>query len=76
MLRKYPFSLSIIITQQDKTTWKAIAKTKFNFDADKCPCCKTGTMIRIQSFDAKAPPLKLTAQHKKQAVIKNTIAWR
>ncbi len=74
MLRKYQFGLGIITAKQEKPTWKEIAKTKLNFDADKCPCCKTGTMIRIQSFDANAPPLKLIAQHKNQAAIKNTIA--
>lgn len=66
LLRKYQFSLGIIITQQEKTSWKEIAQTKLNFVVDKCPCCKTGTMIRIQSFDANAPPLKLIAQHKKK----------
>ncbi len=74
LLRKYQFSLGIITAKQEKSTWKEITKTKLNFDADKCPCCKTGTMIRIQSFDANAPPLKFIAQHKKQAPIKNTIA--
>jgi hypothetical protein len=74
LLRKYQFSIGIVIAKQEKPTWKEIAKTKLNFDADKCPCCKTGTMIRIQSFDANAPPLKLIALLKKQATKKNTIA--
>ena len=74
LLRKYQFGLGIITTKQEKPTWKEIAKTKLNYDIDKCPCCKTGTMIRVQSFDANAPPLKLITQHKNQAAIKNTIA--
>ncbi len=69
LLRKYQFSVGII-TKTKKATWKEIARAKLNFDVDKCPSCKTGTMIRIQSFDANAPPLKLITQIKnKQNVI-------
>jgi len=39
-----------------------ISKTKLNFDVDKCPCCKTGTLIRVMSFDANAPPVLRQAQ--------------
>ena len=74
LLRRYQYSLGIISAKQEKTSWKEIAQTKLNFDVDKCPCCKTGTMIRIQSFDANAPPLKLIAQIKNQANKKTIIA--
>jgi hypothetical protein len=52
---------------QPQKDWKEITKTKLNFDVDKCPCCKTGKMIRIASFDAHAPPWHLTEQMKKQS---------
>jgi hypothetical protein len=74
LLRKYQFSIGIITKITQKISWKEIAKTKLNFDADKCPCCKTGTMIRIQSFDANAPPLKLIAQLKNKQLKQNTVA--
>ena len=36
--------------------WKEVARQRMGYDADQCPCCKTGKMIRIQSFSANAPP--------------------
>ena len=74
LLRKYQFSIGIINQPSTKKDWKELAKDKLNYDVDACPCCKTGTMIRILSFDANAPPLKFIAQLKKQTDIKNTIA--
>jgi hypothetical protein len=26
---------------------------------EQCPCCKTGTMVRLLNFDANAPPMEL-----------------
>jgi hypothetical protein len=46
--------------------WKELSKTKLGFDVEKCPCCKTGKMVRIISFDAHAPPLPLIEQMKRQ----------
>jgi hypothetical protein len=68
LLRKYQFSVGIITPKTTKASWKEIAKTKLSFDADKCPCCKTGTMIRIQSFDANAPPFYIINNLKKQTI--------
>ena len=59
MLREYQFSQGIIVQQLEKKSWKEITKEKLNFDVDACPCCKTGKMIRVMSFDANAPPLFL-----------------
>jgi hypothetical protein len=39
-----------------KISWKVIAKQKLNYDADRCPVCKKGTMITLLHFDANAPP--------------------
>ena len=47
--------------------WKELTKTKLNFDVESCPCCKTGKMVRILSFDAHAPPLYYMELIKKQA---------
>ena len=44
--------------KKEKTDWKEITKTKLGFDVDACPCCKTGRMIRVKSFNANAPPVK------------------
>ena len=56
MLRKHQFTQGIIVQQIEKSNWKEITKSKLNFDVDACPCCKTGKMIRVLSFDANAPP--------------------
>jgi len=39
-----------------KLSWKLIAKQKLNYDADRCPVCKKGTMVTLLHFDAHAPP--------------------
>lgn len=49
-----------------KLSWKEIAKQKLSYDVEQCPCCKTGKMIRLLSFEANAPPKELfeaTQQH-------------
>lgn len=53
--RKYQFIKGIIVITEKKD-WKVIAKQKLNFDVDVCPCCKSGKMIRIMSFDTNPPP--------------------
>lgn len=59
MLREYQFMQGVIVQQLEKKSWKEITKEKLNFDVDACPCCNTGKMIRVMSFDANAPPLFL-----------------
>lgn len=67
MLRKHQFTQGIIMPTIEKKTWKEIARTKLNFDADSCPHCKTGKMIRVFSFDTNAPPEILQLiQHQKK----------
>jgi len=68
-LKMLQLKMGIIPIKKEKTTWKEITRTKLNFDVDACPCCKTGKMIRILSFEANAPPLELMAVFKK--TIKN-----
>lgn len=41
---------------KEKRDWKEVAKQRMGYDVEQCPCCKTGKMIRIQSFSANAPP--------------------
>ncbi len=55
-LRKLQMMQGINFIKPDKKSWKEIAKTNLGFDADACPCCKTGKMIRVMSFEANAPP--------------------
>lgn len=66
-LRQLQFSLGIIQPKIVKQDWKEITKEKLNYNVDVCPCCKTGMMIRVMSFDANAPPtyfIKQLAQQK------------
>ncbi len=70
-LRMQQIQMGISIQNLVTPTIKEIAKTKLNFDMETCPCCKTGKMIRILSFEANAPPLKYLAEQRKQQ-LKNT----
>lgn len=57
-LRMHQMQMGVLIQNLEnvKTDWKEITRDKLNFDVDSCPCCKTGRLIRIHSFDANAPP--------------------
>ena len=66
-LRIQQMKMGIIVQKQAKKDWKEIARTKLKFDADACPCCKTGKMIRILTFDATGPPQYIIEKIKKQA---------
>ncbi len=55
-LRMHQMRIGVLIQNREKQNWKAISKEKLNYDVDACPCCKTGRMIRLQTFDANAPP--------------------
>lgn len=56
-LRMQQLQMGVLVQNLQRKNWKEISKTKLNFDVDKCPCCKTGTLIRVLSFSANAPPL-------------------
>lgn len=47
--------------QKQKPDWKQITKTRLGFDVEACPCCTTGKMKRVLSFDSHAPPPELLA---------------
>lgn len=65
-LRMYQMRMGITIVPKTKLNWKEVCKTKLHFNVDECPCCKTGRMIRVMSFEANAPPLELLKQFKKE----------
>jgi hypothetical protein len=62
-LRMQQMKMGVIVIEKEKQGktekkgWKELSKEKLGFDVEKCPCCKTGKMVRILSFDAHAPPL-------------------
>lgn len=56
-LRMQQMQMGVLIQNIKRANWKEVCKTNLNFDVDKCPCCKTGTLIRIMSFSAHAPPV-------------------
>ena len=66
-LRMHQMQMGVLIQNLETATWKEITKTKLNFDVDACPCCKTGRLIRIHSFDANAPPQFLNFQASEKA---------
>lgn len=70
-LRKLQMMQGINFIKPDKKSWKEIAKTNLGFDADACPCCKTGKMIRVMSFEANAPPR--IVEHIKKLTLKTKI---
>ena len=57
-LKMQQMKMGILIVKKEKKDWKEITKTQLGFDVEACPCCKTGRMIRVMSFDANAPPFK------------------
>ena len=66
-LRTLQLSMGMMpVNKEAKATWKEITSSKLNFDVDACPCCKSGNMIRLLSFEANAPPLHFIEQLKKQ----------
>jgi hypothetical protein len=58
-LKIQQMKMGVLIVKKEKQDWKEITKTRLGFDVEACPCCKTGRMIRVMSFDANAPPLKI-----------------
>jgi len=60
-LKMLQMMMGVPFVKKEKLSWKETAKQNLEFDVDACPCCKTGKMIRILSFEANAPPEKLTA---------------
>ena len=58
--------------QKVKKEWKEVAKEKLHYDADACPCCKTGRMVTILAFQAHGPPAwAVTRYNQQQAAAKN-----
>ena len=72
-LREHQMQMGVLIQNKQKADWKQIAKAKLHFDVDACPCCKTGKMIRILSFEANAPPNLSMMMIKKINTQKNTV---
>ena len=66
LLRIQQMQMGVLIHNIEKVNWKEISKRKLNFDVDACPCCKTGKMIRILSFDANAPPPQMLSIAKRK----------
>jgi len=65
-LKLHQFKLGIISPPNIKVDYKQITKEKLGFDIEKCPCCKSGKMIRVLSFDANAPPINLNDKRMKK----------
>ncbi len=53
--KQQQFQMGIVIKPQS-TGWKIIAREKLHFNPDVCPCCKTGKMMEVLSFDNNGPP--------------------
>lgn len=62
-LRLIQFSLGVIIKTIKKIDWQILYQEKYKLDLDQCPCCKSGKMIRISSFQANAPPIQMVSTH-------------
>ena len=62
-LKMQQMKMGISIVPKTKMDWKQVAREAMGFDADACPCCKTGRMHTIYCFSANAPPtISLTHQ--------------
>jgi Putative transposase/Transposase zinc-binding domain len=62
-LRAYQLKEGIVLQIKEKAKirdgWKEITREKLGLQIEQCPCCKTGTMVRLLNFDANAPPMEL-----------------
>ena len=65
-LKEQQLQMGSVPLPQKQKDWKTIAKEKLDFDVEVCPCCKTGRMITLLSFDAHGPPLSLLEKVNKQ----------
>jgi hypothetical protein len=55
-LKMQQMKMGISIVKKEKLSWQQIAKQTMGFDADACPCCKSGRMITVLFFQPHAPP--------------------
>lgn len=55
-LRRQQMMMGMPFAKKEKRTWKEISRENLHYDADVCPMCKTGKMIRLMSFSANPPP--------------------
>lgn len=67
-LKLLQMMMGVLKPKKEKTDWKEITKTQMGFDVDACPCCKTGKMQRVMSFNAHAPPPNIN--NKLKSIIK------
>jgi len=58
-LRMLQMKSGVIPKKKEKKTWQEISREKLGYDPDVCPCCRTGKMIRLMSFNANPPPEKI-----------------
>lgn len=68
-LRSKQLQMGVLPKATKKLDWKQLTKEKLGFDVDQCPCCKTGKMIRLLSFEANAPPTELMQTARQQPLI-------
>ena len=73
-LRFQQYKMGIKAVKSEKMDWKQLCMEKLNFDAERCPCCKTGKLMRILSFSANAPPSKMQIRHRQNKVSKKKTA--
>jgi hypothetical protein len=64
---------SMGVKPSPKLNRKEVIKEVLKFDAEQCPCCKTGKMIRLMQFDANAPPNEKTLQLIRRQLIKMSV---
>lgn len=73
-LRFQQYKMGIKAVKSEKMDWKQLCMEKLNFDAERCPCCKTGKLMRILSFSANAPPSKMQIRQRQNKVSKKKTA--
>ncbi len=64
----HQLQIGVLLEAMENKAASQSSATSFSSNSYNCPYCKTGTMIRIMSFDANAPPLIYT--HKSDIKIK------
>lgn len=57
-LKMQQMKMGVSIVKKEKIPWQLLVMQAMNFDVFACPCCKSGRMVTVKSFNAHAPPSK------------------
>jgi hypothetical protein len=58
-IRMLQSSMKAVRPKAAALSWQAFCKQHLGFDPDACPHCKTATLVVVQTFAARPPPIPI-----------------